>query len=72
LAGKSCIKVHIADREIDGLVRTYGERPVGEFVALIDSSGRLSVCVVNGNAAAELNIRQGEQIEVIFQPEEPA
>src|SRR5262249_43198032 len=40
--------VHCGSREISGIIRTYGERRSGDLVALIGSSGRLEVAVVNG------------------------
>jgi S-adenosylmethionine hydrolase len=51
-----------------GMVATFGEAQVGDVVALIDSDGQLSVCVVNGNAAEQLNVGPGDPVEVILHP----
>lgn len=64
LAGMENIQVQIAGRVIDGLVRTFGERPAGALVALFDSDNRLAISVVNGSAARELNAAVGTPVEV--------
>lgn len=46
------------------LVRTYGEAEPGTLVALIGSSGRLEVAVINGSAAARLGLGVGAPIDV--------
>jgi hypothetical protein len=61
------IAIHLRDARIEGLVRTFGEAEPGELVALFDSSGKLSVCVVNGNAAARLKARVGDPVEVFLE-----
>jgi len=48
------------------LVQTFGERPPGSLIAMIDSSGCLAVCVVNGSAAQHLQARVGDIIEVQY------
>jgi S-adenosylmethionine hydrolase len=60
------VVIHIKDKEIFGLVSTFGERPPGELVALLDSSGSLAISVVNGDAAQFLNIIIGDKIEVLI------
>jgi len=59
------IVVRLGNVEIHGLVKTFGERPPGELIALYGSSGNLIVAVVNGNAAARLGAKVGERVEVI-------
>ena len=44
---------------VDGMIRTYAERPPGSLVALVGSSNRVEVAIVNGNAAASLGVRAG-------------
>jgi S-adenosylmethionine hydrolase len=56
--------VRLCGVEIDGLVETFGDRPPGELVALYGSTGNLIVSVVNGSAAARLNPRIGDEVEV--------
>jgi S-adenosylmethionine hydrolase len=58
--------VKIKGEQINGLVTTFGERPVGELIALIDSSGSLAISVVNGSAAKLLKADVGDKIEVLF------
>ena len=65
LAGPSFTRVHIKQRRVDGLCRTFGDAPPGqELIALIDSHGFLEVAVPNGSAAALLGVKAGERIVV--------
>jgi S-adenosylmethionine hydrolase len=65
LAGPSFTRVHIKQRRVDGLCRTFGDAPPGqELIALIDSNGFLEVAVPNGSAAALLGVKAGERIVV--------
>jgi len=52
--------------EIHGMVRTFGERPVGDLVALYGSTGNLIASVVNGSAAERLRARVGDPVEVVI------
>jgi S-adenosylmethionine hydrolase len=56
--------VEIAGERVEGLSRTYGERPAGELVALIGSTGWLEVAVVNGDAAQQLSAGPGTTVWV--------
>lgn len=60
------LRVRVGGVEIRGLVYTFGERPAGELVALMGSTGNLLACVVNGSAAQRLQARPGDPFEVIF------
>ena len=51
--------VEIAGERIEGLVRTYGEKPTGTLVALVGSSGWIEIAVVNGDAAPPSHGRRG-------------
>ena len=65
LAGASFTRVHIKQRRVDGLCRTFGDAPPGqELIALIDSHGFLEVAVPNGSAASLLGVKAGERIVV--------
>ena len=65
LAGPSFTRVHIKQRRVDGLCRTFGDAPPGqELIALIDSHGFLEVAVLNGSAAGLLGVKAGERIVV--------
>jgi S-adenosylmethionine hydrolase len=60
------VKINIKGEQIVGLVSTFGERPVGTLVALLDSSGSLAISVVNGSAVQVLKARIGDKIEVLI------
>ncbi|MGW8249831.1 MAG: SAM hydrolase/SAM-dependent halogenase family protein [Anaerolineales bacterium] len=50
--------------EIHGLVKTFGERPPGDLVALFGSTGNLIVSVVNGSAVSRLGVAPGDTVEL--------
>ncbi len=56
--------LRINQKEIVGLVSTFGERPAGTLIAFIDSSGSLAISVVNGSAAEVLDAQRGDKVEV--------
>ncbi len=58
------LTVRLCGREICGLVKTFGERPSGELVALFGSTGNLIVSVVNGSAADALGAKVGDRFDV--------
>lgn len=45
-----------------GVCRTYGEKPVGATVAIINSSNHVEIAVVNGNAAQTFNASVGTKV----------
>jgi S-adenosylmethionine hydrolase len=49
---------------IDGLVHTYGEAGMCQWVALFGSSGRLEIAVVSGNAAAQSHLARGAALSL--------
>lgn len=59
------VMVIIKGAQIKGLVSTFGERPVGTLIALVNSSGSLSIAVVNGNAAQDLQAEVGDEVEAL-------
>jgi hypothetical protein len=59
------IIVRLGNHQIDGVVRTFGERKPGEAVALIGSTGNLIVSIVNGSAETALGSRVGDPIWVV-------
>jgi S-adenosylmethionine hydrolase len=61
-------RVRVAGVEIPGLVKTFGSGKAGDLVALIDSDNRLSIAVVNGNAAERLAAQPGDQVDVVLNP----
>lgn len=54
--------VEIAGERIDGLSRTYGEKPTGSLIALVGSSGWIEIAVVNGDAARHLTASTGTTV----------
>ncbi len=66
LQHKENISIRLERIELHGMVDTFGERPVGEIVALLGSTGNLIVSVVNGNAAVKLGVKVGDTIEALI------
>ncbi len=62
-------QAHVAcgNRETWGIHRTYAEMSPGNLIALIGSSGRLELAVVEGNAAARFNIAPGAPVTVSWE-----
>ena len=58
------IDLRIANKEIHGLVQSFGEKPAGELIALLNSAGFLELAVVNGSAAHALSASVGDIVEV--------
>ncbi|MEW6180854.1 MAG: SAM-dependent chlorinase/fluorinase [Chloroflexota bacterium] len=67
LAGQKVDRVLIGGVTVERFTRTFGEAPAGSLISMIDSSGYLCICVVNGNAQKQLNVRAGESLQVITQ-----
>ncbi len=63
----SIATIRLCGVNIHGMVRTFGERPSGELVALYGSNGNLIASVVNGNAVRRLNARLGDSVEVFLE-----
>ena len=63
--GKTCLRIDGV--EIYGLSPTFGEGQPGDLLAILDSSGQITVCVVNGSAARYLNVTTGEPVELFWQ-----
>lgn len=59
------VEIRIKERMVNGLSRTFADRQPGEVVALLDSFGQLSICVVNGSAENVLGVRVGEPVWLI-------
>jgi S-adenosylmethionine hydrolase len=57
--------IRLGGVNIHGMIKTFGERPVGALVALYGSNGNLIISVVNGNAAQQLGVQIGDQVEAI-------
>lgn len=68
MRAKENIVVRLNGNEIIGMVNTFGERPEGELVALIGSTGNLGIAVVNGNAIQWLGTKVGDVVQVVIKP----
>ena len=64
LEGMGKVQVRVGGFAIDGLSRTFGDGQPGDLIAMIDSSNRLSICIVNGSAAHRLGVHAGDIVEV--------
>lgn len=53
-------------------VRTYGEAPAGELVAMVGSGGRVEIAVREGSAAAALGQVRGARVRLVLGPVQPA
>jgi len=62
--GGKTLVVHVGEREITGMQRTYGEVPRGTVLALIGSRERLEIAVTCGNASRILLISAGATVIV--------
>jgi S-adenosylmethionine hydrolase len=59
-------KVKVNDVVLDGMVKTFGEAPVGELASLFSSINYVIVSEVNGNAAARLGTQVGDEFVIEF------
>jgi S-adenosyl-L-methionine hydrolase (adenosine-forming) len=66
------LQVRVVDRTIRGLSRSYGDSGSGALVAIMGSSGRLEIAVVNGDVAWRFGIGEGDEVAVRVAPERPA
>lgn len=58
-------RIHCGGQTISGIVSTYGRLPIGSLIALLGSSGKLEIAVVNGDAAKQLDAEVGDAVSVI-------
>jgi S-adenosylmethionine hydrolase len=56
--------VEIANQRVEGLCRTYADRPTGTLLAVVGSSGWVEVAIVNGDAARYLSAGSGTTVWV--------
>lgn len=64
LEGMGPIQILVGGQVIESLSRTFGDGQPGDLIAIVDSSNRLSICVVNGSAAERLNAHTGDPVEI--------
>jgi S-adenosylmethionine hydrolase len=66
LEGNHDVIIRIHDREIVGIIESYGHREAGELVAVVDSEDYIEISVVNGNAAQMLNAKTDDVVEFLL------
>jgi S-adenosylmethionine hydrolase len=59
-------QVHCGGWHVQGIIRAYAQRSAGSAVALIGSSGRLEIAVVNGSACRELRAGVGDEVVITW------
>lgn len=59
-------EVRLAGAVVRRMAATFGEANSGELISLLDSSGRLSISLVNGSAMEELGVGVGDEVEVVL------
>lgn len=69
LGGREAVTIRAGTSSVTRLSAAFGDRPAGELIALIGSSGDLILAVVNGSAAARLGCRVGDAVEVTWEGE---
>ena len=65
VAGRKLL-ISIKGRVIHGLSDAYGHHEAGTLIALVDSENYIEIAVVNGSAAAQLGVKNGDPVEVLF------
>lgn len=66
LQNRTAVLFRLHQAEVSGVVDSYGQRPPGDLVAVVDSEGFIEIAEVNGNAAGRLNVNVGDMVEVIL------
>ena len=61
------VTVKVGNAELNDLVTTFGDRPVGDLIALKSPTHYVMVSVVNGNAAKRLSVEIGDRVEIVTQ-----
>jgi S-adenosylmethionine hydrolase len=64
LDGAVVKRVSLAGEIIQGICKTFGDKPSGSLIVLFDSSDHLSVAEVNGSAEKRLQAGPGEEVIV--------
>lgn len=58
--------IFIGRQQINAISATYGDRPAGDVLALIDSAGHLEIAVNRGNAATLIGCKIGDPVSVLM------
>ena len=60
------VTFYLKDIRINGLTPSYGHKPEGDLIALIDSENYIEISAVNRNAAKITGAKIGDTVEVIL------
>jgi S-adenosylmethionine hydrolase len=63
-ADPAALRVHVAERAVDGLCDHYAERAVGELLNVVGSSGLLEVAAREASAAVKLGAEVGAPVRI--------
>ena len=70
LAGRATddsVQISLSGKTVtQGVCRTYGDKPAGATIAIVDSSNRVEIAVVNGNAEQTLNAAVGDEVRLTW------
>jgi S-adenosylmethionine hydrolase len=58
------LEVTVKRRKVSGVCNAYGDKPEGELVALVGSSGYLEVAINQGSAARALGCEKGDTVTI--------
>jgi S-adenosyl-L-methionine hydrolase (adenosine-forming) len=64
------VNISVRNTKLGEVVTTFGSKPAGELIAMLDSSGHLAISVVNGSAADRLNVHADEPVTLTFTSEQ--
>lgn len=62
--------ISVKNTTINGVVDTFGSKPAGELIVMLDSSGHLAISMVNGSAADRLGVRVDEPVTITYTSEQ--
>jgi S-adenosyl-L-methionine hydrolase (adenosine-forming) len=62
--------ISVKNIKINEVVTTFGSKPAGALIAMLDSSGHLAISVVNGSAAERLSVGADEPVQLTFSSEQ--
>lgn len=64
------VNIFVKNTIINGVVDTFGSKPAGELIAMLDSSRHLAISVVNGSAADRLGVLTDEPVTITYTSEQ--
>jgi S-adenosyl-L-methionine hydrolase (adenosine-forming) len=64
------VNIFVKNTILKEVVTTFGSKPAGELIAMLDSSGHLAISAVNGSAADRLAVQADEPVIITFTSEQ--